>query len=178
MTFPLTLAHLTAAGAAPREADMVLAPLNLAMLEFQITVNERPAMFLAQVAHESAGFKYTSEIWGPTPAQAGYEGRSDLGNTKPGDGSKFRGHGYIEITGRYNHQIEADFFGVDIDAVIPILQSPLGACRSAAHWWHRNGCNAFADAYDFILLTKRINGGLNGLADRLARYQRIVAVMS
>ncbi len=169
----ITLAHLRAAGASPRKADEYLAPLTLAMTEFDIRDGERPAMFLAQVAHESGSFEYTTELWGPTPAQAGYEGRRDLGNAQPGDGSRFRGHGLIQITGRANHEAAARFFGVDVGAVIPILQSPAGASRSAAQWWHANGCNYAADQFDFVKVTKIINGGLNGFADRLARYKRI-----
>jgi putative chitinase len=148
----------------------------LAMMEFGIDTGERPAMFLAQVAHESSGFRYVEEIWGNTDAQLRYEGRRDLGNTQPGDGRKFCGHGLLQITGRKNHEAEAQFFGVDVDAVIPLLMSPLGACRSAAHWWHTHGCNALADAYDFVGLTQRINGGLNGLDDRLERYKKICAI--
>ncbi len=170
---PITLAHLRAAGASARKADEYLAPISLAMTEFDIRDGERPAMFLAQIGHESGGFEYTSELWGPTPAQTGYEGRRDLGNTQPGDGSRFRGHGLLEITGRANHEAEARFFGLSLDALITFLQSPIGASRSAAHWWYANGCNFFADAFDFVGLTKKINGGLNGLADRLARYKRI-----
>lgn len=176
MTFPITLAHLQAAGVRARKADEYIAPLNLAMLEFDIRSGERPAMFLAQVAHESSGFEYTTEVWGPTAAQSRYEGRAALGNVQPGDGERFKGHGLLQITGRANHEAEARFFGVDLGAVIPILQSPLGACRSAANWWSTHGCNALADAYDFVALTQRINGGLNGLDDRLARYQAVSAM--
>ncbi len=181
MKFPITLAHLQAARVAPRKADDYLAPLNLSMIEFSITIGERPAMFLAQIAHESDGFQYTSELWGPTEAQRRYEPETSLsralGNKFAGDGYKFRGHGLIQITGRANHEAEAEFFGVNVDVVIPILQSPLGACRSAAHYWSKHGCNALADGFDFVGVTKAINGGLNGLTDRLERYKAICAVL-
>ena len=67
--------------------------VRTACLEYDITGPVRVAAFLAQVGHESGGFKYTREIWGPTAAQKRYEGRKDLGNTQPGDGSKYRGRG-------------------------------------------------------------------------------------
>ena len=135
------------------------------MSEFGITSGERPAMFLAQVAHESGGFQFLSELWGPTPAQSRYP-----------DGPEWKGHGLIQITGLANHKAEAAYFGIPLDRVIEWLTSPEGACRSAAHFWSAHGCNALADAYDFIGVTRRINGGLNGLADRTARYEALSAV--
>ena len=175
--FPITLAHLRAAGANPIDADRFLAPLTLAMIECKITTGDRPAMFLAQCGHESMGFHQLTELWGPTPAQARYEGRLDLGNTQPGDGARFRGHGLIQITGRANHQVTADRFGVPMDAIVIWLTTPIGAARSAAQWWEAHGCNDIADAYDFVALTRRINGGLNGLDDRVARYEAVAKAM-
>src|SRR5690606_17393021 len=77
--------------------------VRAACIEFEITAPTRLAAFLAQVGHESGGFVYAREIWGPTEAQKRYEGRKDLGNTQPGDGSRFRGRGLIQITGRANY---------------------------------------------------------------------------
>ena len=71
--------------------------------EYEINTPLRLAAFIAQIAHESGDFKYTREIWGPTKAQIGYEGRLDLGNTVPGDGKRYRGRGLIQITGRSNY---------------------------------------------------------------------------
>jgi putative chitinase len=171
--FPIKQVHLRAAGATPVDADRFIDPVNLAMIEFSITTGERPAMFLAQVGHESGGFHYTSELWGPTPAQERYEGRLDLGNTQPGDGERFKGHGLIQVTGRANHAKAARDLGVPFDAIILWLTTPIGASRSAAHYWATHGCNHFADDYDFVALTRAINGGLNGLEDRLLRYTRV-----
>jgi Predicted chitinase len=81
----------------------VFAPLlNTAMGRFQIIGTERVAAFIAQIGHESGQLRYVREIWGPTPAQIRYEGRTDLGNTLTGDGFKYRGRGLIQITGRTN----------------------------------------------------------------------------
>lgn len=155
-------------------ASLFLAPLNAAAVEHDIVAGRRPLMFLAQVAHESGGFRYLTEIWGPTPAQARYEGRADLGNTEPGDGSLFRGRGLLQVTGRANYAEQARHFGISFPrGIISWLLTPEGACRSAAWYWESHGCNELADADDFVGVTKRINGGLNGYADRLRIYREL-----
>src|SRR5690606_26808719 len=89
-------------------------PLERACIRFGIVTALQKAHFLAQVAHESAGFTRTREIWGPTTAQRRYEGRIDLGNVFPGDGSKYRGRGLIQITGRANYgQYSRAMYGDD-----------------------------------------------------------------
>ena len=143
-----------------------------ACVEFGITTPTRIAAFLAQVGHESGGFVYTREIWGPTAAQQRYEGRADLGNWEPGDGSRFRGRGLIQITGRANYQAVSDGLGVDFVGNPALLEQPEYAALSAAWWWANNGCNELADAGDFERLTRQINGGLNGYADRAARWKQ------
>lgn len=155
--------------------DAYAAPLDAACREHKITGPKRLPAFLAQVGHESGGGRWTQEIWGPTPAQRGYEGRRDLGNTQPGDGSRFRGRGLIQITGRANTTAARDALrpGMDLDAFCAWLETPAGAAESAAWWWASHGCNALADddtAEGFKALTRRINGGLNGLADRQSRW--------
>ena len=148
--------------------------LNEAMHLYQINTNPRIAAFLAQVGHESARLRYTSEIWGPTPVQRRYEGRKDLGNIYKGDGSRFRGHGLIQTTGRYNHRavtqrLRAKFptLGVpDFEAEPQKLTLPRWAALSAADYWDMKGLNALADAGKFETITRKINGGLNGFADR------------
>ena len=140
--------------------------------EYGITGSVRIAAFLAQVGHESGGFVWTREIWGPTSAQKRYEGRSDLGNIQPGDGFRFRGRGLIQITGRDNYQRAAAGLGVDVVADPQLLEERSLAARSAAWWWKTHGCNQLADGGDFVALTRRINGGTNGLADRQTRWER------
>ena len=148
--------------------------LNEAMHLYQINTKPRIAAFLAQVGHESARLRYTSEIWGPTPVQRRYEGRKDLGNIYKGDGPRFRGHGLIQTTGRYNHRavtqrLRARFpnMGVpDFEAEPTKLTLPRWAALSAADYWDMKGLNALADAGKFETITRKINGGLNGFADR------------
>jgi putative chitinase len=133
-----------------------------------ITTRVRVAAFLAQVGHESGGGRHRREI----ASGAAYEGRRDLGNTQPGDGRRFRGRGLIQITGRANTTRARDALkpGMEIKAFCEWLEEHGGASVSAAWWWNQHGCNALADSGDFIGLTRRINGGVNGLGDRQARW--------
>lgn len=166
MTFPITLSHLQAARVATREADSYLSPLNLACIEFSVNTGERPAMFLAQIAHESNHFKAVEEYWGPNKWQLQYP-----------DGQRFKGRGLIQVTGRKNYEAVGKRFDLDVDAVATWLMSPLGACRGSAWWWSANGCNEIADTYDMVALTRRINGpGMLGLNERLALYKAISEV--
>ena len=157
----------------------VFAPvLNTAMGKFGIVTPARVAAFIAQIGHESGQLRYVREIWGPTKQQAGYEGRKDLGNTVLGDGSKFRGRGLIQVTGRANYAACAEALGLDLLKCPELLEEPQHAAMSAAWFWHRAGLNTLADAGDFLLITKRINGGTNGLADRKALYDRTLKVLA
>lgn len=158
---------------ARQRAGLFVDPLNEAMAAFDIATPARMAAFLAQIGHESGQLRYVCELWGPTAAQRGYEGRDDLGNTQPGDGKRFMGHGLIQITGRSNHARVRDRlrtrFGADVpdfEACPEKLAEPHWAAMSAADFWADRGLNALADAGDFLRITKRINGGTNGLADR------------
>lgn len=139
-----------------------------AMVEFGINTPARTSMFLAQIGHESGGLVYTTELWGPTPAQRGYEGRTDLGNTQPGDGLKYRGRGLIQITGRINYAHAGQAFSLDLLQNPNLLSAPALAARSAAWYWKEHGLNELADAGDFEHITRRINGGLNGYKERMA----------
>ena len=170
---PLDLNDLYAAGIKDPIATRFLPPLNAAMHEFDIVTPVRAAMFLAQVAWESDDFKNLVEIWGPTPAQLRYEGCKYLGNTQPGDGRKWRGHGLIQITGYFNHLAEANYFGIPIDQIAAWLQEPVGACRSAAHYFFVHHCNELADSHDLVAVTRKINGGTNGLAGRQKIYDAV-----
>lgn len=149
--------------------------LNIAMSAYDIDTPARQAAFLAQVAHESGSLRYTAEI----ASGKAYEGRSDLGNTQPGDGVKFKGHGLLQITGRSNHAAcSQGLFGNEKVLVSSpdALSSPLLACLSAAWFWNSKGLNALADAGDFTRITRRINGGLNGLDQRREFWERAKAV--
>lgn len=158
-----------AAGLTTAKAEEFYGPIKAACIEFDINTPKRVAHFIAQTGHETGGFVWLREIWGPTPAQRRYEGRADLGNTKPGDGSRFRGRGLIHVTGRYNYQAVSDALGINFVAQPELLEHPEHAARASAYWWKSNGCNALADTGDVEAVTRRVNGGLNGLADRKAR---------
>lgn len=149
--------------------------LNASMEEFGITTPERQAAYLAQIGHESGGFIWMSEIWGPTEAQLRYEPPSTLatklGNTQPGDGKRYKGRGPIQCTGRFNYRKYGAKLGMDLEQFPQMLDEPINACRVAACYWADHGCNELADAGDFETITRRINGGTNGLADRMRRWE-------
>lgn len=148
-------------------------PLNRAMSwSGALDSADRAAAFLAQVGHESGSGQYVCELWGPTDAQRRYEARSDLGNVVPGDGYKFRGRGLIQITGRANYRECGEALGLPLEDQPELLEEPDNAAMSAAWYWETRGCNELADEGDFRALTRRINGGLNGYEDRVARMQR------
>lgn len=145
---------------------------------FAINTPARLAAFLAQIGHESGRLQFSREIWGPTPAQARYEGRADLGNVQPGDGRRFAGRGLIQTTGRANYGATRDGLrqfmpdAPDFEANPILLEQPQWAALSAAWYWHNKGLNALADVGDFRRITVRINGGTNGMADRLALWAK------
>lgn len=156
-------------------------PINAACQTFGIDNPERLACFLSQIGHESGSLLYTRELWGPTPAQARYEGRLDLGNTQFGDGFRFRGAGLIQITGRFNFSAVRDGLREalpdvpDFEAGASTLGAPQWAAMSAAWYFAGHGCNELADALDFETITRRINGGLTGEAQRVALWAEACA---
>lgn len=152
--------------------------LNALMPEFGVDNNTRVAAFLAQVGHESGQLRYNKEIWGPTAAQKGYEGRKDLGNVIAGDGVKFKGRGLIQITGRANYSSFGIATGADCVNNPDLLESPEYAVMTACWFWKSRNLSKYADNGDFKTLTKRINGGLNGLDDRLAIWERTKGVLA
>lgn len=147
------------------------AHLGNAMVEFYIDSPTRQAAFLAQVAHESGELRYMHEL----ASGAAYEGRRDLGNTQPGDGVRFKGRGLIQITGRANYA-ECSLALYDDATILQSdpaqLEQPGPACRSAAWFWWSRKLNKLADNGDFRGITRRINGGYNGLAEREAYWRR------
>ncbi|MDD2728338.1 glycoside hydrolase family 19 protein [Malikia sp.] len=174
---PLTAKQLQAAtGCTPERAVRWLPHIERACTLYDITSSRRLAAFLAQIGHESGRLRYVREIWGPTKAQAGYEGRADLGNRLPGDGQRFMGRGLIQITGRFNYRaLSAGLKLVrkdapDFERTPELLEQPEWAALSAAWYWHSRSLSALADAGDFERITRKINGGLNGQAERVALY--------
>jgi len=159
-------------------AGVFVPVLNAAMVRYQIIGPKRVAAFIAQIGHESGQLKYVREIWGPTAAQAKYEGRKDLGNTVAGDGSKYRGRGLIQITGRANYMACGEALSLDLIKQPELLEKPQHACLSAAWFWASKGLNTLADAGQFDKITQRINGGQNGAADRQTLYARALKVLA
>lgn len=167
-----------ATGARIDRAQTFMPFLEDAMHEFQINTPARQAAFLAQIGHESGGLHWLVELWGPTAAQARYETRYDLGNVAPGDGFKYRGRGLIQLTGRGNYKRAGEALGVDLIAHPELLGEPALACRSAGWFWQAHGCNELADAGEFEKVTRRINGGLTGYAERLGLWESAKAVLA
>ena len=162
---------------AGRQAGVFVPVLNAAMGKYGIVTRLRIAAFIAQVGHESGQFRWLREIWGPTAQQAGYEGRADLGNTVKGDGSKYRGRGLIQITGRANYAACGEALGLDLIGKPELLELPQHAAMSAAWFWSTKALNTLADQGGFVKITRRINGGLNGLEDRLQLWNKARSVL-
>lgn len=163
------------------KAGVFVPVLNAAMGKYGIVTPVRIAAFLAQVAHESGQFRYLREL-GSDAYLSQYdtgEKAKRLGNTPEadGDGQKYRGRGLIQVTGRSNYKICGEALGLDLLRRPEQLEEPAHAAMSAGWYWHVNGLNAVADSGDFNRLTRRINGGLNGLEDRLALWKRTRAVL-
>lgn len=163
---------------AGKRAEIYIAPLNAAMQEFGIAETpEREAAFLAQIAHESGEMRYVHEI----ASGEAYEGRKDLGNVEAGDGVRFKGRGLLQITGRANYAAcSTALFDYPSRLLTnpELLEEPENACRSAGWFWGEINGNALADKENFLLLTKKINGGTNGYSDRLAYYDLAKKVLS
>ena len=161
---------------------LYLPHLNQALQRFGVDTMLRTAAFIAQLAHESGEFRFMEEIWGPTAAQRRYEPPSALagrlGNTETGDGRRFKGRGPIQITGRFNYRKYGDLLGVDLVAQPELAAQPEVAFCTAGLYWKTNGLNELADREDFVRITRRINGGTNGLADRQKYYERAKQVLA
>ena len=163
---------------ASRNAGVFVPALNTAMNHYGIVGAARVAAFIAQIGHESGQLRWVREIWGPTAQQLTYEGRADLGNTIKGEGSKYRGRGLIQITGRANYAACGEALGLDLINHPEMLEQPQYAAMSAAWFWSIRGLNTLADQSDFLKITRRINGGINGLEDRQALYKVALKVLA
>jgi putative chitinase len=187
----------------PAMADKWLDALNATAERFDINTPERIAGFLSQLAHESGGFTATSEnlnyradtltrVWPsrfpPGVAESyamqpekiankAYCDRMGNGDEASGEGWKYRGRGLIQLTGKDNYA--AFTMNCDVDALNnpDLLAEPELAALSAGWFWSKNNLNALADAKNVEGMTRRINGGLNGLDDRQAKYAKVVESM-
>jgi putative chitinase len=171
-------------------AEKFLQPIVATCEKYEINTPARRLCFLAQVGHESGGLYYTEEL----ASGKAYEGRKDLGNTQAGDGIRYKGRGIIQITGRANYTALSQELGIDFVNNPTLLggknvsscteEQLLYATLSAGWYWNKCKLNAYADKINiaksietdpnlqaFKDLTKRINGGYNGLQDRVARFK-------
>lgn len=142
--------------------------LNLACEEFEIDTLRRIRPFLAQIGHESGQLRYVKEL----ASGEAYEGRSDLGNTSPGDGVRYKGRGLIQLTGKRNYALASLALDLPLLENPELLEEDGPACRVSGWFWYNSNLNSLADMGLFELITKRINGGMNGYADRYKLYQR------
>lgn len=167
------------------EANMnsVLVALNEYGQRFGLHKPHRLAHFLAQIMHESGSFKYDKEIWGPTAAQKRYEGRSDLGNTQPGDGKRFMGRSAMQLTGRFNYRQftkwcrEQGINSPDFEAHPEKINTDPYEGLVPIWYWDSRSINKYADLGDIESVTRKINGGKNGLDDRIDYYGRMALVL-
>lgn len=186
----------------PRADDAWLVHLNRAVREFAINTPARMAHFLAQIGHESGGLTVLEEnlrhsarslarTWPNRFRNAAGNPNEDAvelarrSQHEIGDavyarvgGYRFRGRGLIQITGQNNYRAAGRALGVDLGNDPDLAAHPEHAARIAAWFWDQRGLNALADRDDMIAITRRINGGLNGLADRRAWLVRAKAIMA
>lgn len=149
-----------------QDPEGVAADLNNAIAEFGITDE---AMFVAQLAHESGEFRYVREI----ASGVAYEGRTDLGNDEAGDGPRYKGRGYLQITGKGNYRACGEALGLDLINNPGLLERSDLAASSAGWFWQTRRLNGTG----LKACTQRINGGYNGLAQRQAYYQKALKVL-
>jgi predicted chitinase len=156
--------------------DNVISQIPDTAARFNITTNLRLAHFLSQCAHESGNFKWVVEF----ASGKAYEGRKDLGNTQPGDGVKFKGRGYIQLTGRANYDKFSKFVNEDCVSN-PDLVSTKYPMLSAAYFFDKNNLWKICDlgSTDDVVekVSRRVNGGTNGLADRQQKFDKIWNVL-
>ena len=187
---------------AGRQAGVFVPVLNAAMNRYSIVGTPRAAAFIAQVGHESGqltrlveNLNYSADglmkTWpsrfdlvratacARKPEQIANVVYADrMGNAGPGDGWKYRGRGLIQVTGKTNYAACGEALGLDLINQPELLERPQYAAMSAAWFWSTRGLNTLADQGEFMKITRRINGGLNGLADRQALYDNALKVLA
>lgn len=173
-------------------------PLINVCEKYEINTSERVAMFLAQVGHESGGLsvvqenlnyraerltvvfpKYFRDVnpndYARNPekiANRVYANRMGNGPESSGDGYRYSGKGAIQLTGKSNYSAFANYIGMGLDEVVDYLITPEGAVDSAAWFWTTNNLNHWSDLQDVVTVTKKINGGTNGLEERTHLFQQ------
>ena len=156
-------------GAGPERAGELALAANVHFPAYGIMDSAlRLAHFVAQLVHESGGFRYMEEI---ASGQA-YEGRKDLGNVVPGDGKRYKGRGPLQLTGRANYRSFGRAIGIDLENHPEIAAIPSIGLHIALEYWKQRSLNELADQDDVLAITKKINGGTNGLSDRKAHLAK------
>jgi putative chitinase len=150
-----------------KKADEYFEYLSEAMKKYEINTPLREAAFLAQLGHESLDLRYMEEI----ASGKAYEGRTDLGNINPGDGVRYKGRGPIQLTGRANYEKFGTLLDINLIDSPELAATPAVGFRIAGLFWTLKKLNALADLENIREITRRINGGYNGLEDRIRRYE-------
>lgn len=161
----ITVAHLRAIapGANQQIIEGLVPYLNLYLPQYEINTLLRVAHFLGQTAEESASYRTLKEY----ASGSEYEGRTDLGNTQAGDGVKYKGRGMLQLTGRANYTTMSQILGIDLVNHPELAETPEVAVQTACEYWKTHKLNVYADADDINTITRRINGGTNGLQMRV-----------
>jgi putative chitinase len=150
------------------------AVLAATLESYDITNRLRIAHFLGQTCEESAGYRTTEEF----ASGKEYEGRADLGNTQKGDGPRYKGRGLLQLTGRANYVDYGKALGVDLVNNPTLAAQPALSLKIACEYWKRHNINADCDRDDVQAVTRKVNGGLNGLSDRIAFTQKAKAAVA
>jgi putative chitinase len=166
-------ALLAKIGAGPERASELGLAANVHCARYGIDTPLRLTHFLAQLAHESDGFRAMEEY----ASGSAYEGRADLGNTEAGDGRRYKGRGPIQCTGRANYRRYGEKLGIDLERHPEILSTPSLGLLVGCLYWDEHQLNLLADRDDTVGITRAINGGLNGLEDRRARLTQAKALL-
>jgi putative chitinase len=148
--------------------------VRAAAAKYGITDPTELNALLAQVSHESGDYKYLTELGGRKYFDK-YEGRKDLGNTQPGDGYKYRGRGYIQLTGRDNYTEFSKFSGIDAVNNPDIVSTPSVGAEAALWFWQKKVKPKVKDFNNVKAVTQVVNGGQNGIADRTQKFQTLMA---
>ena len=148
--------------------------LRSTLEQFAIDSRLRVAHFLAQICHESDGFCTTVEY----ASGDAYEGRGSLGNTARGDGRRFKGRGLIQLTGRANYTQYGKLLDLDLVNKPDLAAEPKTSLLIACEFWKQHDLNRWADQDDLITITRRINGGLNGLTFRRTYLTKAKAALA
>jgi len=185
-------------------AEALLPGLEAAIKTADLDTPARLSAFLAQTGHESGGFKFLEENLNYKPetlcrvwpshfneenchefsgnpeaiANTAYAGRMGNGDAETGDGWRYRGRGFLQLTGKENYEHASSDLGFDFVSEPDAVATPEGAALTAAWFWKKHNLNHYVDNNDFTQMTKIINGGTIGLEDRVARFNHAMSVLA